>query len=131
MLCTVRRVLENAGSMCKDVPGWLDIDRYDCYLGYEHGSLCQDGVPTQPRRFYQSFAANGHSALTACCACGGGIEFCPLCLLSERMKSDDTCTGEQDHLNEELSEEVCPQPNQSTPQTGYKKSPTRAETLDF
>ena len=53
---------------CSDVLGWVDSDGdncswYEMYQYESNKSSCS---------LYDSYAANGHSGSSACCACGGG-----------------------------------------------------------
>jgi hypothetical protein len=50
---------------CADVAGWSDSEGDSCH-SYVHNGWCHD-----PSNF--EFTMNGHTADTACCACGGGL----------------------------------------------------------
>jgi hypothetical protein len=62
------RHLQSASS-CLDVPGWfLDEPMFDCeWFGQKSSELCAS--------FLGSLHDNGHTANTACCACGGGTTY--------------------------------------------------------
>ena len=56
------------GGTCQDMANWTDIYDYPC-SAYPS---CSGGRPAKPIEYYNQWARNDVSALSACCACGRG-----------------------------------------------------------
>jgi hypothetical protein len=56
------------GSACRDVADWVDTDGDGC----EAYHSCAGGRPLWALQTYEPYKNMGHTAVTACCVCGGG-----------------------------------------------------------
>uniref|UniRef100_A0A7S2L987 Uncharacterized protein n=1 Tax=Leptocylindrus danicus TaxID=163516 RepID=A0A7S2L987_9STRA len=66
---------------CQDLPGWLDVDGDGCafYEALADDDYYYDDLTTNCDVYGYCCTNMGHTAQTACCVCGGGVNFIETC----------------------------------------------------